>query len=97
MRPVNIYAEYRETAKWAFVPAEHGRWIRTHPCVLLVDCAACEARKGRPCYNLRFNDVYVFQVPVHPKRQQAYMLLRKSEPDLDDKGNVIKRRRARSA
>ena len=35
----------------AFVPdpATKGRWIRTYPCVVSVDCPVCRAAAGVPC------------------------------------------------
>jgi hypothetical protein len=35
----------------AFVPDpdNHGRWIRTYPCVVSVDCPACGSKAGTPC------------------------------------------------
>jgi len=49
MRNKNIYAEYRNEAKYAFVPAERGRFIRTHICAAFVPCSNCGVKRHKPC------------------------------------------------
>jgi hypothetical protein len=89
----NIYAEFRDEAKWAFVPAEKGRWIRTHPSALFQNCSECGQQAGRPCLNDVKSGVRIYQVPVHGKRVDAFQKSKDKVVNMDDEGNIIKLRR----
>ena len=53
----------------AFVPHPdlRGMWLRTHSCVVLVDCPACHSKKGIPCRN----DKCGYNSDTHYKRRKA--------------------------
>jgi len=87
MQVKNIYAEFRDEAKWAFVPAEKGRWIRTHPSALFEHCKECKASAGHPCLNLSGREIKVYQVPVHGARKLAFDNRRFKK--LDTEGRVL--------
>lgn len=67
----NLYAEYRDKAKWAFVPAERGRFIRTHVCAALCDCTDCGSAAGNPC-GKKVGEFWTLVVPVCGARMKAY-------------------------
>lgn len=88
MRRKNIYAELREDAKYAFVPAERGRFIRTHICAAFIDCPNCEAKRRRPCRSSDGNMI----VATCLDRRAAYrkQVLADSKKKLDAKGGKAK-------
>lgn len=51
MPSVTLVAFQDRTAGFIFVkiPTEHGRYLRTHPCVAHVPCSRCDATVGEPC------------------------------------------------
>jgi hypothetical protein len=81
---VNIYAEYREKAKYAFVPAERGRFIRTHICAAWIACPNCGAKKQRPCRSSDDN----MTVATCLVRRQNYrkMVARENKRNLNSRG-----------
>lgn len=84
MRVKTTFAEYRHDAKWAFMPAEFGRWIRTHPCALWLACE-CGATAGKPCQS----EDGRFLTAVHRSRAQEYKRLKSLEGvNVDLEGNV---------
>lgn len=97
------HIEVSETGRYAFVPAEYGRYIRTHVCVLFVDCPAklCRAKRNNPCISLtklaKF-DTRCPQVQICAGRMTAYKKWQNAQPKTDAGGKIIKmtgRRRAR--
>jgi hypothetical protein len=56
------------SAKYAFVPAQRGRYIRTHICVAFVPCTNCKAQKRRACVSSDGN----LTVATCVKRREAY-------------------------
>ncbi len=49
----NTYIFSISGGPFAFVPhpAARGLWVRTHPCVVLVDCGHCKAAVHELCHN----------------------------------------------
>ena len=88
MRVKNTYAEYRHDVKWAFVPAEKGRWIRTHPAALFFGCS-CGAVAGKPCHNEKG-----YQVPVCRTRARLYQNALRNGANLSLEGVVTNTRNA---
>lgn len=89
----NTYAEYRHEAKWAFVPAEKGRWIRTHTSALHVNCPTCKQAAGHPCINITRED-RAYQVPVHTERKALYLGMKRKDLliSVDETGQVRRQR-----
>jgi len=89
------HMEVSQTGRYAFVPAEYGRYIRTHVCVLFVDCGnkLCGAKQKQPCISLpklaKF-DTRVPQVKVCAERMAAYHNYQAAQPKVDEGGKVIK-------
>lgn len=54
---------------FAFVPhpVARGLWVRTHPCVLVVDCEHCKAKVGELCLGSTGNISHGF---THWKRRR---------------------------
>ena len=96
------YSEHSEQGRFAFVPAERGRWIKTHLSVLHVAChnRHCKAAKRHPCISLdklKQTDRRIYQVRVHPERMKAYKKFKLEQRRTDDQGKVLlKMRRRRS-
>lgn len=94
------HIEISEKGRWAYVPAEYGRYLRTHVCVLYVDCTdkLCLAAKDNPCINLprlaKF-DTRVPQCKVHASRMVAYKKFLRDQPKINEGGKVIKMKRRR--
>jgi len=92
------HTEVSETGRYAFVPAEYGRYIRTHVCVLFVDCTnkLCKAKRNSACISLpklaKF-DVRSPQVKVCAERMTAYQKWQGAQPKVDTGGRVLKIRR----
>lgn len=92
------HMEISQSGRYAFVPAEYGRYIRTHVCVLFVDCTnpLCNAKKNSPCISLpklaKF-ETRVPQVKVCKERMAAYRGYQAAQPKVDDSGKVIKIRK----
>lgn len=40
------------------VPSQRGRYLFTHPCVLVVPCPSCHAEIGEPCKKQQTGDGY---------------------------------------
>lgn len=55
---------------FAFIrhPYVRGLWMRTHPCVILVDCEHCGAVKGYPCFQKKVINI---KSSTHYKRRNA--------------------------
>lgn len=70
-----IHAEYREDAKYAFVPAENGRFIRTHISAAWVDCPTCKVKRREPCIGKSGNMV----TKVHNERMARYRMKLQTE------------------
>ena len=89
-----FHIEVSETGRYAFVPAEYGRYIRTHQCVLFVDCPndLCKSRKNAACISLpklaKF-ETRVPQVQVCKERMAAYHKWQAARPKTDNGGKVI--------
>jgi len=89
------HIEVSETGRYAFVPAEYGRYLRTHVCVLFVDCPAklCGAKRNSPCISLdklaKF-DTRVPQVQVCAGRMSAYKTWEAKQPKTDAGGKILK-------
>ena len=87
MRRKNIYAELREDAKYAFVPAERGRFIRTHICAAFVACSNCGAKNRRPCLTPDGNmTVATCLVRRQDYRKQVY---KDNKKKLKDNGSKV--------
>lgn len=90
-----------EQGQFAFVPAERGRWIKTHMSAMFVDCEnkMCKAKKKTPCISLAklaSFDRRVFQVAVHPERIKAYQKWKKeNEIKVNEEGKIVKMKRGR--
>ena len=93
-----------EEGRYAFVPAERGRWIKTHLSAFFVACTNkhCMSAVKTPCISLtslaKF-DQRVFQVPVHKERKAAYQAYRlaTSKAKTDEGGKITKLRRREQA
>jgi hypothetical protein len=72
MRERVLFATIHGYERWAFVPAERGRYIRTHRCALNTACPKCSAAPGHPCLDLTRTDGVHFQVKVHAPRRDAF-------------------------
>jgi len=89
------HMEVSATGRFAFVPAEFGRYLRTHICVLFVDCGnkLCGAKKKNPCISLtklaKF-DTRIPQVKVCMERMQAYRTYQAGLPQVDVTGKILK-------
>ena len=85
--------EVSAEGRWAFIPAERGRYIRTHPAALFVACpnAKCEAPKKKPCISIAKLDagLKVYQAPLHPERRALYVDQMNDLRDVDDAGKAI--------
>ena len=94
-----FHIEVSETGRYAFVPAEYGRYIRTHVCVLFVDCPnkLCAAKKQAPCISMdklaKF-DTRAPQVKVCAQRLTAYQKWQKDQPQVNEGGSILKMRKA---
>lgn len=98
-----MYMEVSAQGRYAFVPAERGRWIKTHMSALFVACGDtnCKAKVGEPCVSLpklASFDRRVYQVRVHPERMSAYAIYKQklAEKRTDAGGKVIKMKGKRS-
>lgn len=67
----SVFAEYRGRERHCFVPAERGRWIKTHVCAAWVDCELCGAPRGNPCHGGN-GDGDGFVVAAHRVRKDDY-------------------------
>jgi len=77
-----LYAEYRATSKYIFLPSEiYGRWIRTHPSAGFVTCPDCNAQPGEACaITGRDEDSWrTLSTQVHRSRKDEYRRLRKED------------------
>ena len=94
------HIEVSETGRYAFVPAEYGRYLRTHVCVLFVDCPAklCKSKQKNPCISMaklaKF-DRRVPQVQVCAERMTAYQKWQRTQPKVDAGGKILKMNRRR--
>ena len=95
-----FHIEVSATGRYAFVPAEYGRYIRTHVAVLFVDCPAklCRSKKNSACISLtklaKF-DTRCPQVQICTGRMTAYKKWQSVQPKTDDKGKIISMKRGR--
>lgn len=69
-------------ARFAFVPdpMTRARWVRTHRCANWVDCAACDAKRGHPCYGpngMPTQDVHPARKDLFYKRVEKEILFEK--------------------
>ena len=83
------------TGRYAFVPAEFGRYVRTHPAALFVNCPNkfCRAKKGTPCVSLKKLakfDTRCPQVQIHAERMTAYKQWQKAQPKVDHGGKILR-------
>lgn len=55
----------------AFVrhPRKRGLWMNTHPCVVMVECPMCHAKKGEPCKSQPWSEKYTSG--THAVRREA--------------------------
>lgn len=88
------HLEVSETGRYAFIPAEYGRYIRTHVAALFVPCPhkLCRAKKKTPCISLKklaSFDTRVPQVAIHAERLAAYHAYQAGLPAVDAGGKVI--------
>lgn len=86
-----------EEGQYAFIPAERGRWIKTHISALFVGCnnKHCKAAAKSPCISIKALakfDTRAFQVAVHKERMDAYQKFRTNEASqkIMDDGKIIR-------
>ncbi len=91
-----------ESGQYAFIPAERGRWIKTHISALFVDCKNkhCKAAAKSPCISIKALakfDTRAFQVAVHKERMTEYHKFRAAEASqkIKDDGKIIRMKKRR--
>lgn len=87
--------EVSVNGRYVFLPAERGRYIRTHWSAFYVDCPDknCQAAAKTPCYNVEAYlayDALVFQTKVHKGRINIYHKFQREERAVDTFGHKLK-------
>lgn len=67
-----LFSEHRDYEVYAFLPAERGRYIRTHRCALVTKCPECHSEPGQPCEVTTDEGWRQFRVEVHERRRADF-------------------------